>query len=188
MKKEIICKMKSIKKTFAYRKKAIFMIAGAILFWAARGMAEFAINLFSLDGISTERLELIITVEGAIMFVITAFAVTLSLFKNDRFLRLLTKIFDSIIHQGLKESKISQPSRYRLLKLSEFLFSLKTYEDVFLTAMADWDEEIYNALKEDENASLLMINLRNTYGFILAMWQKSPIGDLIEFVVKIAKQ
>ena len=54
--------------------------------------------------------------------------------------------------------------------------------------MADWDEEIYNALKEDENASLLMINLRNTYGFILAMWQKSPIGDLIEFVVKIAKQ
>ena len=39
----------------------------------------------------------------------------------------------------------------------------------------------------NKNIQLLMINLRNTYGFIIAIWQKSPIGDLIEFVVKIAK-
>ena len=54
--------------------------------------------------------------------------------------------------------------------------------------MADWDFEIYENLEKDKDANLFMINVRNTYRFFLAMWQKSPIGDLIEFVVKIAKQ
>ena len=52
--------------------------------------------------------------------------------------------------------------------------------------MADWDEEIYEALNINKDASLFMINARNTYAFILAMWQKSPIGDLIEYVRKFA--
>lgn len=86
-----------------------------------------------------------------------------------------------------EDLKISQPSRYKLLKLTEILFSAKTYKEVFLESMGDWDHEIYEALKKDRDAKLFMINFRNTYAFLLTMWQKSPIGDLIEFVVKIAK-
>jgi len=84
--------------------------------------------------------------------------------------------------------KIANPSRYKLLKMSEILFSAKTQKEVFLSVMADWDEEIFEALKKDKDVNLLMINARNTYAFLAAMWQKSLIGNLIEFVVKIAKQ
>lgn len=90
-------------------------------------------------------------------------------------------------NSGSKKLKISQPFRYKLLKLSELLFSTSTQKEIFLPAMADWDQEIYDALVKDRDAELFIINARNIYGFILAMWRKSPIGDLIEFVVKIAK-
>jgi hypothetical protein len=52
--------------------------------------------------------------------------------------------------------------------------------------MAEWDEEIFEALNKNKDANLFIINVRNTYGFIVAMCQKSPLGDLIEFVRKIA--
>lgn len=85
-----------------------------------------------------------------------------------------------------KDSQVVMPRRYKILKLTEVLFSAKTQEDVFVRIMADWDEEIFEALKKDKDVSLLMINVRNTYAFIIAMWQKSPLGDLLEYVRKIA--
>ncbi len=42
------------------------------------------------------------------------------------------------------------------------------------------------ALEENKDARLRMINVRYTYAFIIAIWQKSPLGDLIEYVRKIA--
>lgn len=86
-----------------------------------------------------------------------------------------------------KKLKLSQPLRYKLLKLSELLYSPLTQKEIFLPAMADWDKEIYDALVKNRDAELFIVNARNTYGFILAMWRKSPIGDLIEFIIKIAK-
>jgi hypothetical protein len=85
-----------------------------------------------------------------------------------------------------KKSEITSPYRYKWLKITEFSFSAKTQKDTFEPAMADWDEEIFEALQENKDARLFMINLRNTYGYILAMWQKSPIGDLLEYVRKFA--
>jgi hypothetical protein len=87
-----------------------------------------------------------------------------------------------------EKSNITTSSRYKLLKLSEIIFSDKTQKEVFLQIMADWDEEIYESLRKNKVSSLFIINARNTYAFLAAMWQKSPIGDLIQFVVKIAKQ
>jgi hypothetical protein len=84
--------------------------------------------------------------------------------------------------------KESDSVNYRLLELTAFLYSTKTQKEVFEPCVADWNEEIYESLKKNKDASLFMINVRNTYAFLTAMWQKSPIGDLIEFVVKIAKQ
>ncbi|HEY0461542.1 MAG TPA: hypothetical protein VGC97_20565 [Pyrinomonadaceae bacterium] len=82
----------------------------------------------------------------------------------------------------------SIPLGYKFLKITAFLYSTKTQKEVFESIACDWNEEIFNALKKNKDANLFMINARNTYAFLAAMWQKSPIGDLIEFVVKIAKQ
>jgi hypothetical protein len=85
-------------------------------------------------------------------------------------------------------SKISKPHRYKLLKITGLLFSAKTQEEVFERNMADWDFEFYQALNgKSKNFELFMISARNTCAFIISMWQKSPIGDLIEFVFQIAK-
>jgi len=53
--------------------------------------------------------------------------------------------------------------------------------------VADWDEEYFEALSNKEIWKARWINMRYTYAFIIAIWQKSPIGDLIEFIRKIAK-
>ena len=86
------------------------------------------------------------------------------------------------------KSELSIPHRYKLLRMTKILFSTETQKHTFEQAMADWDFEIFDALEKKENDRLLAINLRNSFGFFLAIVQKSPMGDLIEFVIKIAKQ
>jgi hypothetical protein len=85
-----------------------------------------------------------------------------------------------------KRVSLEQPLFTRFLRISGFLFNSKTQKDTFELIVADWQEEYFEALKENKDANLLMINVRNTYGFIMAMWQKSPLGDLLEYVRKIA--
>jgi len=136
-------------------------------------------------GVFPVVLAVAVAIVGAGAFVFTS---AIKFLENDKFLDLLLRITDFIKNRKAKKSEIKSPYRYKLLKLSGILFSPKTQTEVFLPAMADWDEEIYEALKKDKDANLFMINVRYTYAFLAAMWQKSPIGDLIEFVVKIAKQ
>lgn len=106
---------------------------------------------------------------------------------NEELINSLIRIFNLIKDSKGKDSNLSAPYRYKLLKLSELLFSDKTQKEIFLQIMADWNEEIYETLKDKKESSLFMINSRNTYTFILAMWMKTPIGDLIEFIRKFAK-
>lgn len=70
---------------------------------------------------------------------------------------------------------------------SNFLFSTKTQKEVFEPIVTDWQEEYFDALFKKEIWKARWINVRYTYAFLIAMWQKSPIGDLIEFISKIAK-
>jgi hypothetical protein len=74
------------------------------------------------------------------------------------------------------------------LSLAKFLYSPQNYENVFKPIVADWREESLEALNKMEVRRIHVIRVRYTYAFLVAMWQKSPIGDLIEFVVKIAKK
>ena len=76
--------------------------------------------------------------------------------------------------------------RYKLLKITEILFSANTQRDVFLPIMADWDEEIFNNIKTGKN-NKFMITIRNLYAFLAAIWKKSLLGDLIKLVIKIVK-
>ena len=43
-------------------------------------------------------------------------------------------------------------------------------------------------MQEQEFWKSRWINVHYIYAFISAMWQKSPIGDLIELAIKIAKR
>ena len=94
----------------------------------------------------------------------------------------LTKFF----HERVA-SKFMISYDYKLLKVTEFLFSPKTQKEVFQPIAADWNEEYFEALFKQEIWKARWINVRYTYAFIVTMWQKSPIGDLIEFISKIAK-
>lgn len=95
------------------------------------------------------------------------------------------KFPNSIISLSLKV--YSPPSSF-LQKITSFVFSVKTQKEVFEPTIADWQEEYFEALFKKEIWKARWINVRYTYAFLGAMWQKSPIGDLIEFVSKIAKQ
>ncbi len=67
------------------------------------------------------------------------------------------------------------------------MFSTKTQKEIFEPIVADWQEEYFEALFKKEIWKARWINVRYTYAFLAAMWQKSPIGDLIEFISKFAK-
>lgn len=81
---------------------------------------------------------------------------------------------------------INMPTFTICSKVSNFIYSNKTQKDTFEPIVADWQEEYFEALFKNEIWKARWINVRYTYAFVVAMWQKSPIGDLIEFVRKIA--
>ena len=94
-----------------------------------------------------------------------------------------------VLHQKINDnnSKIFLPFSHKSLKITAFFYSGKTQKEVFVPIVADWDEEYFEALSNKEIWKARWINMRYTYAFIIAIWQKSPIGDLIEFIRKIAK-
>jgi len=116
-------------------------------------------------------------------------------FSFEFYIRVFSVIFGGLATWGFSEflsrrtdknSPLLFPST-NLLKLSGFFFSAKTHNEVFKSIYADWQEEYFEALFRKEIWKARWINVRYTYAFLAAMWQKSPIGDLIEFINKIAK-
>ena len=96
-------------------------------------------------------------------------------------------IFDAFRKMKEKESFIKEPIFFNLLEVSKFVFPSKTQKDTFEPIVADWQEEYFEALHKKEIWKARWIDVRYTYAFLLAMWQKSPIGDLIEYISKLAK-
>ena len=85
------------------------------------------------------------------------------------------------------ESIIQIPTNVKLLMICRFFYSANNQKEVFEPIAADWQEEYFEALFKKEIWKVRWINVRYTYAFFAAMWQKSPIGDFIEFISKIAK-
>ncbi len=77
--------------------------------------------------------------------------------------------------------------RSKLLYSTKFLYSHKIQKEIFESIIADWQEEYFEALFKKEIWKARWINVRYTYAFLATMWMKSPLGDLIEFVSKLAK-
>ncbi len=82
---------------------------------------------------------------------------------------------------------IKRPINIKFLAMSNLLFTNKTNKEIFEPIISDWQEEYFEALFKKEIWKARWINVRYTYAFLAAMWQKSPIGDLLEFVSKFAK-
>ena len=121
-----------------------------------------------------------------VAYVFLSYFLLSGLLKTEILNDFLIRMIQLVKNAKTQKVDIFTPSRYKTLKITSILFSAKTQNEIFLPAMSDWDEEIFEALKENKDANLFMINVRNTYGFIMAMWQKSPLGDLLEYVRKIA--
>lgn len=75
----------------------------------------------------------------------------------------------------------------KLLKLTKFTFSDKNQKEVFKPIISDWQAENLKAIGDENFVKMLQIDMRYTYAYLFAMWQKSPVGDLIEFIKKMAK-
>ncbi|HXG85529.1 MAG TPA: hypothetical protein VNI84_16015 [Pyrinomonadaceae bacterium] len=58
---------------------------------------------------------------------------------------------------------------------------------VFDPLKSDWQNELLDAKLRKQTYKAMQINIRYSYAFLAAMIQKSPVGDLVEFVGKIAK-
>ena len=58
---------------------------------------------------------------------------------------------------------------------------------VFEPLRADWHEELADAKLSGDVWKILVINVRYSVAFISSMLQKSPLGDLVDFVGKFAK-
>lgn len=76
----------------------------------------------------------------------------------------------------------------RFSNVTGFRFSAKTQTEVFQPIAADWQEEHFEALFKNEIWKARWINVRYAYAFLAAMWMKSPVCDVIEFVMKVAKK
>ncbi len=87
----------------------------------------------------------------------------------------------------LGTSQIREPFYCKLLKVTEMIFRLKVQKEIFEPIASDWQDEYFEALSKNEIWRVRCINVIYTYAFLVAMWQKSPIGDLLEFVSKFAK-
>lgn len=69
-----------------------------------------------------------------------------------------------------------------------FLFySKKTQEMVFDPIRLDWRDERLEAKMNGDIMGVVAVNIRYSFAFIGAMLSKSPIGELFEFVGKVAR-
>lgn len=99
----------------------------------------------------------------------------------------LIRVYSQIKSRKNKKSKTVLLRHYKLLKITEFLYSAKNQKEIFEPIVGDWNEEYFEAFFKKETKKAYWINIRYTCAFFRAMIQKSPVGDLIEFIGKIAK-
>jgi hypothetical protein len=168
------------------RKEIVTLVMNSICDWITSVIifSFWKLILITIANFLTNHMfDRLFAYAGILVFFVLLFSLISKTFKA---LADLIKLISGFSSKTGRNKITTLPYRYRLIKLTKIMFSTKTQKEVFLTAMAEWDEEIYEVLKENKDANLFMINVRNTYGFIMAMWQKSPLGDLIEYVRKIA--
>jgi hypothetical protein len=73
-----------------------------------------------------------------------------------------------------------------LWEIPNIFYSSKTKETVFEPIQSDWQDELNHAKLRNETWKSIEINAKYSFAFLSAMVLKSPFGDIIEYVRKIA--
>lgn len=89
------------------------------------------------------------------------------------------------INPNVNEEKQRCNAGSNLLRIAKFLFSDKTYREVFQQQVGDWREEYSLALKEFRLLRAVWISARNYVDFIYNMMICSRFGEAFEFIVKL---
>ncbi len=71
-------------------------------------------------------------------------------------------------------------------EIPNIFYSPKTKETVFNSIRSDWQNELYDAKLRNQTWKTFEINVRYSFAFLSSMVLKSPLGDLLEYVRKIA--
>lgn len=74
------------------------------------------------------------------------------------------------------------PLRLLLELITEFLYSEKVFKSTFEPIFEEWRYESEKSNKNNQKLRAKWMSIYYTYVFLVAIWQRSPIGDLIEFV------
>lgn len=130
---------------------------------------------------------MLIAFSGAMIYILIAFLINYYNMAIIGLSVLIIVISSFCIYKYNKSRKINKYNDLFWLKITEFIYANKSQKEIFLPIMADWQEEYFEALSKKEIWKARWVNVRYTYAFLAAMWMKSPIGDLIQFVIKIAK-
>lgn len=67
-----------------------------------------------------------------------------------------------------------------LWEIPNMFYSPRTKQMIFEPLKADWQEELYEAKLRKQTWKALEINIRYSFAFVAAMFQKTPVGNLIE--------
>lgn len=71
-------------------------------------------------------------------------------------------------------------------EIPNMFYSPRTKESIFEPLKSDWQDELYQAKLNNQTFKTFEINLKYSFAFLSAMIQKSPFGDLLEYVRKFA--
>lgn len=67
-----------------------------------------------------------------------------------------------------------------LWEIPNIFYSPKTKQMIFEPLKADWQEELYEAKLRKQIWKVFEINIRYSFAFIAAMFQKTPVGNLLD--------
>lgn len=87
---------------------------------------------------------------------------------------------------GLDDPVIKKPPLQFLFRVTDTVFSAKDKAEIWQPLFADWQDEYFEAMRQNQVWKMRWINFRYVYAFGTVLVRKSPIGDLIGFVIKIA--
>lgn len=98
----------------------------------------------------------------------------------------LIAVTQSIAERIIARQRILPAPGARLLRIATLLYSGKTVEEVFKQAVGDWREDYFDAVSSGDKTRARIVNIRGRYTFLKMMILRSPIGDLLEIIRKIA--
>lgn len=107
--------------------------------------------------------------------------------KLTRFSCILSLNLAYILIRLLEAFRIKRPPGSNLLTIADFLFHKETVDSVFMQIVCDWRAEYFEVLAEKRNIKARWVSTRWRYSFYVAMFKQSPVGELIDVVLKVVK-